>query len=88
MQPCETNNEAGRKIGEHLSAIESRINRRPGKLPKVSDNAIDWEHYIENLIRRTAMPFWMSALTSVMTMKLNCLHGCGKPSARTMITVH
>lgn len=33
---------------EHLSAIDYRINRRPGKLPKVSDNAIDWDHYIEN----------------------------------------
>ena len=33
---------------EHLSAIDYRINRRPGKLPHVSDNAIDWERYIEN----------------------------------------
>ena len=33
---------------EHLSAIDYRINRRPGKLPKVSDNAIDWERAIEN----------------------------------------
>ncbi len=33
---------------EHLSTIDYRINRRPGKLPKVSDNAIDWERYIEN----------------------------------------
>jgi len=33
---------------EHLFAIEYRINRRPGTLPKVSDNAIDWNHYIEN----------------------------------------
>ena len=32
----------------HLSAINYRINRRPGKLPHVSDNAIDWERYIEN----------------------------------------
>lgn len=32
----------------HLSGIDYRINRRPGKLPKVSDNAIDWERYIEN----------------------------------------
>lgn len=32
----------------HLSAIEYRINRRPHSLPKVSDNAIDWERYIEN----------------------------------------
>ncbi len=31
-----------------LSAITYRINRRPGRLPKVSDNAIDWERYIEN----------------------------------------
>ncbi len=31
-----------------LSAIEYRINRRPGRLPKVSGNAIDWERYIEN----------------------------------------
>ena len=31
-----------------LSAITYRINRRPGHLPKVSDNAIDWERHIEN----------------------------------------
>ena len=31
-----------------LSAIEFRINRWPGRLPRVSDNAIDWERYIEN----------------------------------------
>ena len=31
-----------------LSAITYRINHRPGRLPKVSDNAIDWERYIEN----------------------------------------
>ncbi len=28
---------------EHLSNIEYRINRHPGKLPHVSDNAIDWD---------------------------------------------
>ena len=33
---------------EHLSRIDYRINRRPGKLPHVSDKAIDWERYIEN----------------------------------------
>ncbi len=33
---------------EHLSSIEYRINRRPGRLPQVSDNAIDWERYIDN----------------------------------------
>ena len=33
---------------EHLSRIDYRINRRPGKLPRVSDKAIDWERYIEN----------------------------------------
>ena len=33
---------------EHLSSIDYRMNRRPGKLPHVSDNAIDWERYIEN----------------------------------------
>lgn len=33
---------------EHFSKIDFRINRRPGSLPKVSDNAIDWERYIEN----------------------------------------
>ncbi len=33
---------------EHLPSIEYRINRGPGKLPHVSDNAIDWERYIEN----------------------------------------
>ena len=31
-----------------FSAIEFRINRRPGRLPRVSDNAIDWERYIEH----------------------------------------
>ena len=36
------------KQNPRLSAIEYRINRRPGRLPKVSDNAIDWERYIEN----------------------------------------
>ena len=33
---------------EHLSAIDYRMNRRPSSLPQVSDNAIDWERYIEN----------------------------------------
>ncbi len=33
---------------KHLSGIDYRINRRPGRLPKVSDNAIDWKRYIEN----------------------------------------
>ena len=33
---------------EYLASIDYRINRRPGKLPHVSDNAIDWERYIEN----------------------------------------
>jgi IS5 family transposase len=32
----------------HLSSIDYRINCRPGRLPKVSDNAIDWERYIKN----------------------------------------
>ena len=32
---------------EHLSKIEYRITRRPSSLPKVSDNAIDWERYID-----------------------------------------
>ncbi|XBX06767.1 IS5 family transposase [Enterocloster clostridioformis] len=32
---------------EHLSSINYRINLRPGKFPKVSDNAIDWNRYIE-----------------------------------------
>lgn len=36
------------KNDEHFSNIECRINRRPKSLPKVSDNAIDWERYIEN----------------------------------------
>ena len=35
------------KNDPQLSTIEFRINRRPGKLPRVSDNAIDWERYIE-----------------------------------------
>ena len=33
---------------EHLSSIDYRINLRPGKFPKVSDNAIDWTRQIEN----------------------------------------
>ena len=33
---------------EHFSQVDFRINRRPSSLPKVSDNAIDWERYIEN----------------------------------------
>ena len=33
---------------EHLSSIDYRINRRPRRLPHVSDNAINWERYIEN----------------------------------------
>lgn len=33
---------------EHLSTIDYRINRRPHSLPKVSDNAIDWERLIEH----------------------------------------
>ena len=32
----------------HFSNIDFRINRRPKSLPQVSDNAIDWERYIEN----------------------------------------
>ena len=36
------------KNSPQFSAIEYRINRRPGRLPKVFDNAIDWERYIEN----------------------------------------
>ena len=36
------------KNDEHFSKIDFRINRRPKSLPKVSDNAIDWERYIEN----------------------------------------
>ena len=35
------------KNDKHLSNIDYRINRRPKSLPKVSDNAIDWERYIE-----------------------------------------
>lgn len=31
----------------HLSSIDYRINRRPSSLPKVSENAFDWERYIE-----------------------------------------
>ena len=32
---------------ERLSSIDFRINFRPGRLPKVSDNAIDWTRWIE-----------------------------------------
>lgn len=33
---------------EQLSSIEYRINRRPGKIPKVTDNSVDWDRYIEH----------------------------------------
>ena len=33
---------------EHFSKNDFRINRRLSSLPRVSDNAIDWERYIEN----------------------------------------
>ena len=36
------------KQNPSFSTIEFRINRRPGRLPRVSDNAIDWERYIEH----------------------------------------
>ena len=36
-----------RKDDDHLSKIDYRITRRPRSLPKVSDNAIDWERYID-----------------------------------------
>lgn len=32
---------------ENFSKIDFRINHRPNRLPKVSDNAIHWERYIE-----------------------------------------
>ena len=35
------------KNDEHLASIEYRINRRPKSLPKVSDNAVNWERYID-----------------------------------------
>ena len=41
MRPEITNN-------EHFSNIDFRINRRPSSLPKVSDNAIDWERCMIN----------------------------------------
>ena len=36
------------KRDAHLSSLDWRINRRPHSLPKVSDNAIDWERLIEH----------------------------------------
>ena len=36
------------KENEHFSRIDYRIARRPKSLPKVSDNAFDWERYIEH----------------------------------------
>ena len=36
------------KENEHLASIDYRIVRRPGSLPKVSDNAIDWERFIDH----------------------------------------
>ena len=38
------------KNNEHFSKINFRINRRPKSLPQVSDNAIDWDRYIENKV--------------------------------------
>ena len=35
------------KDDAHLSKIDYRITRRPKSLPKVSDNAINWERYID-----------------------------------------
>lgn len=35
------------KEDEHFSNIDFRITRRPKSLPKVSDNAIDWERDID-----------------------------------------
>ena len=42
------------KPDPQLSSIEFRINRRSGRLPKVSDNAIDWERSIDE-DRRSAV---------------------------------
>ena len=36
------------KENEHFNNIDYRIARRPKSLPKVSDNAFDWERYIEH----------------------------------------
>ena len=36
------------KENEHFNSIDYRIARRPKSLPKVSDNAFDWERYIEH----------------------------------------
>jgi IS5 family transposase len=36
------------KENAHFANIDFRINRRPRSLPRVSDNTIDWERYIEN----------------------------------------
>lgn len=38
---------------KHFSKIDFRINCRPGSLSKISNNAIDWERYIEN--RKSSM---------------------------------
>lgn len=35
------------KNDENLSKIDFRITRRPKSLPKVSDNSMDWERYID-----------------------------------------
>jgi len=35
------------KADEHLSTVDYRINRRPSSLAKVSDNAFDWDSFIE-----------------------------------------
>jgi len=35
------------KNDEHLSTVEYRINRRPSSIPKGSENAFDWDSFIE-----------------------------------------
>ena len=47
---------------EQLSSIDYRINRSPGRFPKVSDNAIDWTRYIEK--RKSAAKWSISSASS------------------------
>lgn len=80
------------KGNPQLSAVEYRINRRPGRLfPKVSDNAIDWEQYIENrksaVLCKVEHPYrivknifgFRKAVYRGLRKYLNRLHTCSLP---------
>ena len=61
------------KSNPQLFAIEYRFNRRPGRFPRVSDNAIDWERYIEN--RKSAVRCKVEHPSSVC-LAFTCFNQC------------